>query len=142
MSTIKKICIVGLSLAILLPLLRCTDPFEGSSFAVIDGVTAGVYIEQREEFSEWDKLLKHTDLFNAYTLNGEMTCFVPHNDAMKSYLVSNGFSKVEDIPLDQAIYLVKYHLIVSNAYPHVSFSFGSIPDTTASGDILISEYRP
>lgn len=143
MAEIQKIkgIIVCAIAFMLFQIVSCNDPYEDSKFAVIDGLTAGSYIESHEDYSLWYSLLNSTNMFNAITLNGQFTCFVPNNSAVEDYMKAKGYGGVEAIPADKALALVKYHIIANRAFDHASFTFGAIPDTTVSGDFLITKYE-
>jgi len=91
--------------------------------------------------SLWVQLLKHADLYNTINLAANYTCFVPGNDAMQAYLTKKGLSSVNDLNIEDAKTLVKYHTIKGALYSSVSFEEGVIADTTATGDYLSTSFE-
>lgn len=137
----KKILLLSGLLLLSLWMVSCKDSLEDSTFATATEQPVGIYLDGQPEYSEWVKLLRRTNLFNALNISAtKFTCFVADNEAIQAYLQEKGYATVDDIPLADAIYLVRYHIIPGNAYAHSSFS-GQILDTTASGDYLTVKYR-
>jgi len=134
----KKITLFGLLLAVI---FSCTDPYENNITPAHEQYPIATFLENDSTFSQWVALLKYTDLFNTMNLSANYTCFVPNDGAMQKYLDQKGVSAVEDLPLDEATYLVKYHTIVGKQYPQSLFDNGVIPDTTATGDFLSIQIR-
>ncbi len=136
----KKIIIfTGL---MLLPLLftTCKDDLENTTFNAYTEQPIGIYLEMHPEYSEWVKLLKKANLYNALNIKTKFTCFVVSNASVAEYLKAKGYASVDDIPVEEVIYLMKYHIIPGVAYVHAAFS-GMIRDTTASGDYLTVTYH-
>jgi uncharacterized surface protein with fasciclin (FAS1) repeats len=122
----------------------CVDPYENNSVLLQDesALPAATYMDQTDSLgvSQWVELLKYTDLYNAFNLAADYTCFVPSNEAMQAYLASKGVSKVTDLDKDNAKILVKYHTIKGALYSAVSFEEGVMSDTTATGDYLSTSF--
>lgn len=137
----KKILLLSGLLLLSLWITSCKDSLEDSTFATAEEKPVGIYLDEQPEYSEWVKLLRRTNLFNALNISKtKFTCFVADNDAVQQYLQEKGYATIDDIPLAEAIYLMRYHIVPGNAYTHSSFS-GQILDTTASGDYLTVRYR-
>ena len=137
----KKILLLSGLLLLSLWMVSCKDSLEDSTFATATEQPVGIYLDGQPEYSEWVKLLRRTNLFNALNISAtKFTCFVADNEAIQAYLQAKGYATVDDIPLADAISLVRYHIIPGNADAHSSFS-GQILDTTASGDYLTVKYR-
>lgn len=137
----KKILLLSGLLLLSLWMASCKDSLEDTTFATAEEKPVGIFLEEQPEYSEWVKLLKRTNLFNALNISKiKFTCFVADNAAVQKYLQEKGYATIDDIPLTDAIYLMRYHIIPGNAYTHSSFS-GQILDTTASGDYLTVKYR-
>lgn len=127
--------------AILLLMVNCEDPNKNTDFAVMDGSPIAEYLDSHgERFSDWVKLLRRLDLFNALNINGNFTCFVPENGAVERYLAKHGYRSVDEIPEELARILVRYHIISSFSYSTQMLPNGKLRDTTESGDYLITEY--
>lgn len=129
--------IILLSGLMLLSLLwvRCEDPLNGSTFSAYTDQPVGLWLESRPEYSEYVKLLKKTDIYNALNVKMDFTCFVCDNQAVAAYLQSKGLSSVDELDDKTAAYLMSYHIIPGNKYDHTAFT-GKLTDSTASGDYL------
>jgi len=122
-------------------LVSCNDSFESSFADDPESLPAATYMETEESqsMSLWVDLLKYTDMFNTINLNANYTCFVPDNDAMKEYLASMQLSSVNDLSMNDAKLLVRYHTIKGRGYSAVDFYTGVLPDSTASGDYISTQ---
>jgi len=123
----------------------CTDPFVDSTYSTTAAnLPAATYMEKTDSLkvSMWVDLLKYTDLFNTINLQASYTCFVPNNDAMQAYLVAKGVTSVNQLKIEDAKLLVRYHTIKGALYSSVDFTDGVIPDTTATGDYLSTAFLP
>lgn len=120
----------------------CSDPFADQVFKDTDKMPAASYMEANEAvYSSWVDLLKYTGLFNTVNLKLDYTCFVPDNEAMAKFLQKEGKSSVRDLDMEEALNLVRYHMIASKQYTTSDFPDGMFPDSTASGDYLSLEMR-
>lgn len=132
----KRLIISGLCLLCLL-FARCSDPFAKEQFVAYDQQPIGLYLETVPEYSDWVKLLKKADLFNAVNINLKYTCFVANNQALQTYIQTKNpnWRTVDDLTEDEASNLMKYHII-----PGMDYSFGTlqgkIGTRTVSDDYL------
>ena len=62
----------------------CDDPYKDTVFKVYDVQPAATYLQNRpDDFSEWVKVLKYGDLFNAVNrAEDAFTVLAPTNDAV------------------------------------------------------------
>ncbi len=130
-------------LAFSMLLFNCEDPNKGKDFAIFDGVSAGAWLESRPEFSMWTALLRKTNMFNALTVKNTFTCFAARNAAVEEYLrkklgIAN--PSVDDLDMETARYLVRYHNIVGLQIETSAMTNGKLADTTASGDYLVTKF--
>lgn len=114
----------------------CTDPFAKEQFVPYEEKPIGLYIESIPKYSQWVKLLKKADLFNAVNLYATYTLFVADNDAVNRYLSLKGWKSIDNLTEEEASSLVKYHIIAEGAYAYSSLGTGKISDQTSSGDYL------
>ncbi len=134
--------IIGLILLISL-IQSCKDPYLNTPYTNnIENFPAATYMENDTvmEVSLWVDLLKQADMFNTINLQADYTCFVPDNHAIETYLKSNGYNSLSELPLAISQLLVRYHTIKGSRYSSVDFSNGMIPDSTASGDYLSTAF--
>jgi len=136
----KKILYSILAVALLLS--SCKDDYDSSYEDDPTTLPAATYMEMEEEqtMSLWVDLLKYTNMFNTMNLSANYTCFVPDNDAMKDFMDAKGISSVEQIDMDDALLLVRYHTIKGAKYSSVDFRDGLVSDSTASGDYLSTQF--
>ncbi len=139
MNTIMKKILLLISLITVV--VSCQDPYEEDITPAYEYYPLATYMEMDTTFTHWVELLKYADLFNTLNINASYTCFVPNDAAMESFFAKNNYSGVEDLTVEDAKYLIKYHTIVGSEYPQSLFDNGVIPDTTATGDFLSIEIR-
>ncbi len=132
----KNFIISGLSI-LCLWLAGCTDPFAKEEFVAYDEQPIGLYLETQPQFSDWVKLLKTADLFNAVNMsNIKYTCFVADNAAVEAYIQASGkWQSIDDITEEEAKNLLKYHIIPSD-YAYSVLASGKLSTQTISGDYL------
>jgi uncharacterized surface protein with fasciclin (FAS1) repeats len=98
----------------------CTDPFAGQLFFETDGddtkITNAAYLDKNTDvFSEWIKVLKYADLYNA--LNDSKTTttmFAPNNDAVKAFLAFKGVATIEGLDRTYVRKVVLNHLMTGS----------------------------
>lgn len=132
----KNLIISGLCLLCLL-FANCTDPFAKEEFVAYDEQPIGLYLETVPEYTDWVKLLKKADLFNAVNISIKYTCFVANNEAVTRYLQQKNpnWRSVDDLTEDEAANLMKYHIIPGADYAFSSL-MGKVGTKTISGDYL------
>lgn len=113
----KNLIISGLCLLCLL-FVNCTDPFAKEEFVAYEEQPIGLYLETVPEYSDWVKLLKKADLFNAVNISVKYTCFLANNEAVGRYLQQKNpnWKSVDDLTEDEAANLMKYHIIPGADY--------------------------
>ena len=117
----------------------CEDELDGGTFAAYEEQPVGIWLENNPDYSLWSALLKRTNLYNALNVKTKFTCFVVDNETFQKWMDEKGYKTVEDIDLEYATYLMRYHIVPGADYAHSAFT-GMIPDTTASGDYLLVKY--
>jgi len=133
MKNIYRFLIV---MSTVLSLCCCQDPFEDGVFKAYDEAPMGEYLQNDEDYSMWVALLKKVDVFNALNLGSfEFTCFAAKNDAVQAYLEKHGYESIEDIPLDELDYLMRYHIISGKKYLNSDLLL-KLSFPTVSGDYL------
>lgn len=73
----------------------------------------GSYLQNRSnDFSEWIKILKYGDLFNAINrADDAFTVLAPTNDAVQRFYEKKNISSIEELGREYARTLAKYHII-------------------------------
>lgn len=133
----KKINII-FSLFIIMA-YSCSDPYENTTYQVYDVNPVSSYLETRsDDFSEWIKVLKYADLFNAVNQATEsFTVFVPDNQAVKEFYTKKGVASIEELGLDYAKGLARYHIIADSIGLDKFILGGILEARTLSDDNLI-----
>lgn len=112
------------------------DSFEKDVFSAYEEEPVGIYLEKQERFSEWVKLLKRADLYNALNINIKYTCFIVDNDALAAYMNrSFGGKSVESLTEEEAWGIAAYHVVPGSDYSYPTL-LGKIGTKTVSGDYL------
>jgi uncharacterized surface protein with fasciclin (FAS1) repeats len=136
----KKTCFLILWSVLL---FACKDPNMDQVYTDnISNFPASTYMDNDSTLgvSLWVDLLKHADMFNTLNLQANYTIFVPDDAAVKAYLTAKGVNNVNQIAVDDAKLLIRFHTISGTKYSAVSFTEGLMPDSTASGDYLSTSF--
>ena len=82
----------------------CDDPYKDTVFKVYDVQPAATYLQNRpDDFSEWVKVLKYGDLFNAVNrAEDAFTVLAPTNDAVLRFYEKKGVTSIEDLGYEYA----------------------------------------
>lgn len=134
--------ILYLLCAISLAFASCSDSYDNSYAESAEMLPAATFMDTDEahSMSLWVDLLKYTKMYSTMNLNASYTCFVPDNDAFKTYLDAKKVSSIDQLDMDEALLLVRYHTITGKKYSSVDFEDGLVADSTASGDYLSTSF--
>ncbi|NDV63653.1 DUF5108 domain-containing protein [Bacteroides sp. 224] len=135
MKNIVRFCLLILFVAF----YSCDDPYKDTVFKVYDLQPAATYLQGRsDDFSEWVKVLKYGDLFNAINrADDSFTVLAPTNEAVYSFLKKKGVSSIEELDREYARTLVQYHIINDSIDKEDFVRGGELPARTLSGDALL-----
>lgn len=116
----------------------CDDPYKDTVFKVYDVQPAASYLQSRpDDFSEWIKVLKFGDLFNAINrADDSFTVLAPTNEAMQRFYERKGVTSIEDLGYEYARSLAQYHVIKDSISREDFVKRGELPGRTLSGDAL------
>lgn len=116
----------------------CDDPYKDTVYQVYDVQPAGSYLQNRSnDFSEWIKILKYGDLFNAINrADDAFTVLAPTNDAVQRFYEKKNISSIEELGREYARTLAKYHIINDSIDQEEFVKGGELPGRTLSGDAL------
>ena len=133
MKNIIKYCLLLLVIC-----YSCDDPYKDKTFQVYNVQPAASYLESRsDEFSEWIKVLKYADLFNAVNQATDVfTVLAPTNDAMYEFYTQKGVSSIEELGQTYARGLAEYHIMNDSIQRDDFVAGGELPVKTLSGDVL------
>ncbi len=121
----------------------CSNPYKGDGFAIYDTQPASAYLSSRpEDFSEWIKVMKYADMYNAVNQATKYyTLFVPNNQAMEKFYQRKGVSGVEELGQEYARTLVSFHLIQDTINQETFIEKeGPLDKKTYSDDFLSISY--
>ncbi len=119
MKTKKMIYKVLYSLLIGFAIVACNDDIGDNIYTKrVDLI--GQYMEHHPEYySEFYTLLEKTEMLGLVNSYGLYTCFIPTNDAVKSFFAESEFGSVDNFPLDSLKKVVLYQMIENDT---ISFS--------------------
>lgn len=134
MKNIVRFCLLILCVTC----YSCDDPYKDTVFKVYDVQPAATYLQSRpNDFSEWVKVLKYGDLFNAINrADDAFTVLAPTNDAVLRFYKKKGVASIEDLGYEYARTLVTYHVINDSIDREDFVKSGELPGRTLSGDAL------
>lgn len=134
MKNIIRFCLLILCITC----YSCDDPYKNTVFKVYDVQPAATYLQSRpDDFSEWVKVLKYGDLFNAINrADDAFTVLAPTNDAVRRFYEKKGVNSIEDLGYEYARTLAKYHVINDSIDREEFVKSGELPGRTLSGDAL------
>ena len=133
MKNIVKYCLLLLVIC-----YSCDDPYKDKTFQVYNVQPAASYLETRsDEFSEWIKVLKYADLFNAINQATDIfTVLAPTNAAMSEFYARKGVVSIEELGQTYARGLAQYHIMNDTIQRDDFVAGGELPIKTLSGDVL------
>jgi|GEM_PF-810922 len=89
------------------------------------------YLENNEEFSLFLEAIENANLYGILDGNsGTYTVLAPDNEAMQNYLDENQIENIEDIPEEELMQLIDYH-ILEILTPFEGFTTGYSPTLAA-----------
>ncbi len=134
---------VCLMLSCLFSFTACDDEFKDETYVLYDMQPASTYLSDRsEDFSEWIKIMKYADLYNAVNVATQyFTLFVPNNQAVTEFYAKKGVSSIEELGEEYAKTLVRFHVINDTINQETFISTdGDLETQTLSEDYLNVSY--
>lgn len=125
-------------LLLLVTCYSCDDPYKDTMYMAYDLQPAGSYLQTRpEDLSEWIKVLKYADLFNAINqADDAFTVLAPTNAAVEAFYARKGVSSIEELGTVYARSLAQYHILTDSIQRDDFVKGGALEPKTLSGDIL------
>ncbi len=116
----------------------CEDPYKESTFKIYDVQPISSYLEARNgDFSEWLKIMKYADLYNALNQSTQVfTAFAPTNEAVYRFYDNKKINSIEELGVDYARQLVKYHIVKDSVSLDEFIVGGILPKKTLTDDFL------
>lgn len=135
MKNITKI--VSVLSVILLLSYSCEDPNKDTTFTVYEELPISTYLNSQPEFSEWVKIMRYADLYNAVNQAAfTFTVFAPVNDAVKEYFERYQVEGIEELGVDHAQQLVKAHVVTDSISFNEFIAGGVLAKKTISDHFL------
>lgn len=96
-----------------LALVACEDPYKNSTYQIYNENPVSTYLDTKENFSEWVKVLKYSDMFNALNqADQDFTAFVPTNEAVQAFYQKMGVTSIEELGQSYAKSMVLYSTVL------------------------------
>jgi len=137
-NNMKKIITIILSLTTGLIILfySCSEDEYGASLK-LNKVNRSImeYLQANQTYSILVEALEKTELSSKLNLAGNLTMFVPPNDAFENYFQENNISGLSAINDDVLRHLLLYHIYIGK-FGSSLFQTGSLPAVTVSGDLI------
>lgn len=106
---------IFMSLAVALLLAACQDDKLNSVYQIFDDNPASKTLEKNENHSEWVKILRYSDMYNALNQATQaFTLLVPDNEAVFAFYQQRGVSGIEDLGKDYAKALILHHTMLDS----------------------------
>lgn len=122
------------------PLTMCDEEVEEWT-PEVNELQITEYLESNlDNYSEFYAALKRAKLNHLLNARGPYTLFLPDNEAMIAYYKEKGGSSLDDFNDDFVTRLVRNHLLAIEILTS-DIQLGSLLDTNAIGDYLVSEFR-
>jgi len=97
------------------------------------------YVDSKEEFSEFNKILESTGLNSLLAVRGPYTLFLPSDEQMKAYYTEKGVKSYTEFKEDFLKTLALNH-IINRQINSGDIGLGAISDPNAIGDFIVTEF--
>lgn len=122
-------------------LTACNSDDIGGNLYTFTEQLMGQYLESDSTFSEFSKLIDKTQIKGFLNSYGSYTCFVPTNDAMRTFYKQKGKQSLEDFSPDSLKQMAYDHLINGSTVLAVDFGKGILPVLSMSDRSLLISYK-
>ena len=96
-------------------LVSCQDEKEGSVYQIFDDNPASKTLEANPDCSEWVKVLRYADLYNALNQATQaFTVLAPHNEAVLDFYRQKGVEGIEELGTAYAKALILHHTVLDS----------------------------
>lgn len=93
----------------------CSDEPNSENFYTFTGEMMSDYLKNRDQYSDFAAIVNRAGLMDLLATYGHYTCFVPDNDAVKTFLSSRGLQSIDQLSDADCDTLARTH-IISNMY--------------------------
>lgn len=122
-------------------LTACNSDDIGGNLFTFKEKLMGQYLESDTTFSEFSKLIDMTDIKGFLNSYGSYTCFVPTNEAMRSFYKLKGKQSLSEFTPDSLKQMAYDHLINGSTVLAVDFGRGILPVLSMSDRSLLISYK-
>lgn len=144
-ASMKHLSVLILPAIIILSVLvNCENDLKDEVFTTSEGIMMAEYFELHSDtFGEFYKVLEKTNSVSFLNAYGTYTCFAPTNEAFMTFYNEHGKSSIDDFnsaeDIDLLRQILRFH-ICADSISTGMFEEGGLPDTTMSGDYLITTF--
>ena len=135
-----KLSFFSFALVILLTQCEIQDSFEYQKSITSElGVTAWEFIQSHDALSLMEEAITAAGMESYYSGSTSYTFILPDTTGWKSYLSTNGYSSISDIPVETLKEVIGYHIvnaIVNFSDVELMDSNNYIPYETVSGETM------
>ncbi len=121
--------------------VSCDDYMEGSSWTASSELQMDEYMETQPDLRMFLEVVDRADLRGMIHAYGKYTMFVPNNAAVEAYLSRMGKSAVSDLSEEEALEMVKYHILGDTLHTYDMQANTRLNITNMSQDYLISKWN-
>ena len=118
----------------------CDDYMEGSTWTASSELQMDEYMETQDSLSRFLEVIDKAQLRGMVHAYGTYTMFVPTNDAVDAYIAKIGKSSVADLTEDEAVEIVKYHILGDTLHTYNMQSNTRLNTANMAQDYLISKW--
>lgn len=118
------------ALCVICSLWSCSDNEDDIAinyYSATKSTAAGFLDERPDEFSEFTAILKKSDMYSLLSTYGKFTVFAPNNAAIDQYLKQNGYSSVDELPLERCDTLSRIHIIKQGDFYTTDYGDATLP---------------
>ncbi len=121
--------------------VSCDDYMDGSQWTASSELQMDEFMETQPDLSKFLEVIDRADLRGMVHAYGTYTMFVPNNDAVDAYLKQLGKSAVSELSEEQAVEMVKYHILSDTLHTYNMQGNTRLNITNMSQDYLISKWN-
>lgn len=141
----NRVIIINLLLAIFSAgaftlFFSCDDKIEAENMYTFKEKTMGQYIEEDVDLSDFATILQRTKTVGLLKSYGSYTCFVPDNNALKTYYNDKGKSSLDDFNGEELKQIAYDHLVNGDTITSAFFGVGRLGSMTMSNRFLSISY--
>ena len=105
----KKLIYTTIMVIVSLVFTSCSNDDEGNSIPVSN--TIADFVGNASDYSSLKAALDRADLTSVLSGSAQYTVFAPNNDAFDAFLLNNGFSTLEDVPVSVLQQVLLNHVV-------------------------------